>query len=59
MSENTWWSKFEKTGSVIDYLSYKGICCQDESLKETETGDETFESKNNSDRDDFIGQSYR
>ncbi len=59
MSDKELWTTFEKTGNIVDYLSYKGIQFHDTPLEESKTGDRTFESKNNSDRDDIVRHTYR
>lgn len=55
--ENTdWWTRFEKTGCIVDYLSYKGVISQAENK---ETGEKTFESVNCSYRDDTVRSTCR
>lgn len=56
MTDKDLWSTFEKTGSVVDYLSYKGIHTESE---KQETGEGTFESANHSDRNDTVRDTYR
>lgn len=46
MEDKDLWTTFEKTGSVVDYLNYKGI--------HAGTGEDKFESVSNSDRDDTV-----
>ena len=45
MADKDWWTMFEKTGSVVDYLHYKGI----------QIGEDEIESRSYSDRDDTVG----
>ena len=59
MSDKELWTTFEKTGNIVDYLSYKGIQFHDTSPGESKTGDRTFESKNNGNRDDIIRDTCR
>ena len=56
MEDKDLWTTFEKTGSVIDYLNYKGI--QGVSEK-NEIGESSVESRGQSDRDDTFRSSYR
>ena len=58
MSDETLWTTFEKTGSIVDYLSYKGIHFHDTDLEKSEMGDRVFEPKNNGDRNDTIRNTY-
>ena len=53
MTDKDWWTTFEKTGSVVDYLSYKGI------RRESETGEKSSESGSNSDGNDTVRDTYR
>ena len=59
MTDKDLWATFEKTGSITDYLSYKGIRVANATEKMSETGEQTFESKNNSDRNDSVRNTYR
>lgn len=59
MSDDTLWKNFEKTGDIVDYLSYKGIHFHDAPLGKTEMGDRVFEPKNHGDRNDTIRNTYR
>lgn len=55
--ENTeWWTRFEKTGNITDYLSYRGVipCTENK-----ETGERTFESVNSSYRNDIVCNTNR
>lgn len=56
MADKDLWATFEKTGSVVDYLNYKGIQMDSE---KNGIGDCTVESVNQSDRDDTVRSSYR
>ena len=56
MEDKERWTTFEKTGSVVDYLNYKGIRM---SLEKQEMGERTVESVGNSDRDDTVRNTYR
>lgn len=56
MEDKELWITFEKTGSVVDYLNYKGIHTP---LEKQETGERTVESVGNSDRDDTVRNTYR
>ena len=40
MTDKDWWTIFEKTGSVVDYLNYKNIHTQS---KEQKSGEEKVE----------------
>lgn len=54
MKEQDLWNTFEKTGSVVDYLNYKGVMEQKDDI-----GEKIFESEGNSDRDDIVRNTYR
>lgn len=56
MADKKLWATFEKTGSVVDYLNYKGIYTGPE---RQETGENAVESRGNSDRDDTVRNTYR
>lgn len=56
MADKDLWSTFEKTGSVMDYLNYKGIHTDSDKNK---TGEGTVGSRGQSDRDDTVRSSYR
>ncbi len=56
MEDKNLWTTFEKTGSVVDYLNYKGIYCDSQ---KKETGERTVGSVGNSDRDDIVRNTYR
>lgn len=66
MQDKELWKTFEKTGSVVDYLSYRGIWDgNDRKYQDSHTdgktnlGEKTFESECNSDRDDTVRSTYR
>ena len=56
MADKDLWTTFERTGSVMDYLNYKGI--QIEEIK-TKTGERVVEPGSQSDRNDPVRSSYR
>ena len=56
MTDKDLWTTFEKTGSVVDYLHYKGIREQSETQRMGETN---VESGSQGDRDDTVRSSYR
>ena len=56
MADKDLWTTFEKTGSVVDYLNYKGVHANSEKQK---LGESTVESGSNSDRDDTVRNTYR
>ena len=45
MADKDWWTMFERTGSIVDYLHYKGI----------RVGEDESESGSYSDRVDTVG----
>ena len=51
MEDKDLWTMFEKSGSIVDYLSYKGIHIE-------EKGEEAFEPERNRDRDDTVHETY-
>ena len=57
MQDKELWKTFEKTGSVVDYLSYRSAC--GDNFEKAKLGEETFESDNHSDRDDTVRSTYR
>lgn len=59
MGDKDLWTTFKKTGSIKDYLSYKGICTDDMRPEKKNVGEESFEPENNSDRTDFVRDTYR
>ena len=56
MADKDLWVTFEKTGSIVDYLSYKGICMDAE---QKHIGERTVESVNQGDGNDTVRSSYR
>lgn len=56
MADKELWTTFEKSGSVIDYLNYKGIL-RDE--KKQKLGESAVESVGNSDRDGIVRNTHR
>lgn len=56
MEDKNLWTTFEKTGNIVDYLSYKGIHTQPE---KQEVGEGTVESSSNSNRNDSVRNTYR
>ncbi len=59
MANSDLWTMFEKTGSVLDYLSYKGIHTdQKEQMKSREVGERSFESDGNCDRNGTVRDAY-
>lgn len=57
MEEKRLWETFEKTGAVVDYLSYRAQVSQKEGTKKA--GEERFESENKSDRSGIGGHTHR
>ena len=55
MEDKNLWTTFEKTGSVVDYLNYKGIHVQPE---QHDIGEGTVESVDYSDRDGAVRDTY-
>ena len=51
MDDKYLWTTFEETGSVMDYLIYKGIHAE---LERNKKGENAVESVDHSDRDDTI-----
>lgn len=58
MTEKELWETFEKTGSVADYLSYKGVAKGTMSENEM-VGEKKIEPENNSDGVGPVGNTYR
>ena len=56
MTDKDWWTTFEKTGSVVDYLHYKGI---HENSEVQRTGETNVESRSQGDRNDTVRNTYR
>lgn len=55
MADKDLWTTFEKTGSVVDYLNYKGIHAQTEEQK---VGESAVESVDNGDRNGAVRDTY-
>lgn len=58
MEDKGLWKAFEKTGSVVDYLSYKGVY-QDTASDDIMVGEKKVEPKNNSNGTGVIRDTYR
>lgn len=56
MTDKDLWTTFEKTGSVVDYLHYKGI---HENSEVQRTGETNVESGSQGDRNDTVRNTYR
>jgi hypothetical protein len=56
MADKNLWTTFEKTGSIVDYLNYKGIQMKPE---ERRMGENVVESNSNSNGDDTVRNTYR
>ena len=56
MADKDLWTTFEKTGSIVDYLNYKGIHVESE---EQRVGETDIESRSYSDRNDTVRNTYR
>ena len=56
MEDKKLWITFEKTGSIVDYLNYKGIRMESE---KQEIGERAVESVDNRDRDGAVRDTYR
>ena len=56
MTDKDLWTAFEKTGSVVDYLHYRGIYEQSETQRMGETN---VESRSHSDGNDTVHNTYR
>ena len=55
MEDKNLWTTFEKTGSIVDYLNYKGIRMESE---KQEIGERAVESVDNRDRDGAVRDTY-
>lgn len=56
------WTRFEKTGCIADYLSYKGVLAEEKKIAQTgenKAGENVFESVGCSYRDDTVRGTYR
>lgn len=58
MEDKGLWKAFEKTGSVVDYLSYKGVH-QSAAVDDIVVGEKKVEPKNNSNGASDIRDTYR
>lgn len=56
MADKDLWTTFEKTGSVADYLNYKGICVTTPSK---DIGEDKVESNSKRDGNDTVRNTYR
>ena len=56
MADKNLWTTFEKTGSVVDYLNYKGIHMQPDKQK---TGESAVESVGYSNGNDTVRDTHR
>ena len=56
MEDKNLWTTFEKTGSVVDYLNYKGIHTDAQTRN---MGENEVESNSNRDRHDTVRNTYR
>lgn len=56
MGDKNLWITFEKTGSVVDYLNYKGVHTPS---KQQEMGESAVESIDKSDRNGTVRDTYR
>lgn len=62
MTDIDLWTKFEKTGCIADYLSYRGVFTQEKKVSQAEkkeAGERIFESVGDSDGNDIVRSSYR
>ena len=57
MEDKGLWKAFEKTGSVVDYLSYKGVH-QDAASEHVVVGEKKVEPKDNSNGAGVIRDTY-
>ena len=56
MEDKNLWITFEKTGSIVDYLNYKGI---HSTAHADHMGENEVESNSNRDRNDTVRNTYR
>lgn len=56
MADKELWTTFEKSGSVMDYLNYKGIL---RDTKMQDIGERAVESVSNGDRNGIVRDTYR
>lgn len=62
MTDTDWWTRFEKTGCIVDYLSYKGVFLEEKENPQTaekKAGEKAFESVDCSYGDDTVRGTYR
>lgn len=55
--EEEYWERFKTTGSVADYLSYRGAVEQ-RSKEEHKVQGESYDGKHYSDRNDIVGTTH-
>ena len=55
--EDEYWEKFKTTGSVEDYLSYRGAVAQRDKEQQKAQGD-GYDGKHYSDRHDTVGTAH-
>ncbi len=56
MADKELWTTFMKTGSVADYLNYKGI---HENIEKEKVGESTVESSGTGNRNDTVRNAHR
>lgn len=56
--EEEYWERFRTTGSVTDYLSYRGAVEQRNKQEQAVQG-ESYDGKHYSDRNDIVGTAHR
>ncbi|MBQ3027502.1 MAG: hypothetical protein IJD26_00350 [Lachnospiraceae bacterium] len=56
--EDEYWEKFKTTGSVADYLSYRGAVEQSNKEQQKAQGD-GYDGKYYGDRNDTVGTTHR
>lgn len=56
--EEEYWAKFQATGSVADYLSYRDAV-EHQNRKEQKVQGESYDGKHYSDRNDIVGTAHR
>ena len=60
MADKDLWITFEKSGSIVDYLNYRGIYnCESAVHEKKDLGENVVESKGHSNRDDIVRNTYR
>lgn len=55
--EDEYWKRFKTTGSVADYLSYRGAADRNNEEQQKTQGD-GYDGKHNSDRHDTVGTAH-